>query len=131
VLKKKCVTGGLVIAAATAGTLLTGSTASAQSMGGWGHFGHHFRSFSGKNHWNGNENTAWNRIRIRIHNRNNNVAFARNEQQQRQRQWQRQLLQQGRNSVTAAECTAGGGIVGGLSPQRCIGGTFDGLLVVG
>jgi hypothetical protein len=92
VLKKTCVTSGLIIAAA-AGTLLTSSPASAQAMDGWGggKFRHSFRFWSGHRNWNGNENEARNRIRIRIRNRNNNVAVARNEQAQRERQFQREF----------------------------------------
>jgi hypothetical protein len=129
VLRKSCVTGGLTIAA-VAGTLLAGSAASAQPMGGWGHFRHHFQS-SGNSGWNGNENVARNRIRIRIHNRNNNVAVARNEQRQRQRerQWQRDEDPQRRpRAVTAEQCRAGGGIVLGLR-GICFGGIFHGLPV--
>jgi hypothetical protein len=89
VLKKTCVIGGII--ATAAGTLLTSSPASAQPTGGWGHFRHHFRFWSGHRNWNGNENEARNRIRIRIRNRNNNVAVARNEQRQRERQRQFQF----------------------------------------
>lgn len=88
-LKKTCVTGGLLIAVA-AGTLATSSAALAQPMGGgWGHYKSKFRFFSGHRNWNGNENESLNRIRLRIRNRNNNVAVARNEQAQRQRRFDR------------------------------------------
>lgn len=96
-LKKTCVIGGIV--AAAAGTLLTSSPASAQPMGGWGHFRHHFRFFSGHRNWNGNENIARNRIRIHIRNRNNNVAVARNEQAQRERQRQFQFEPRRRRGI--------------------------------
>lgn len=84
-LKKTFVTSGLVIAAAVS-TLPIASTASAQSMGGWGHFRSRFRSATGNSNWSGNQNGMRNRIRIRINNRNNNVAVARNGQRQRQLQ---------------------------------------------
>jgi hypothetical protein len=87
VLKKTCVTGGLIIATA-AGTLLTGSAATAEPMGGCFHgcWSSHFRFRSFSHNFNGNRNFAHNRIRIRINNRNNNVAVARNAQRQRQRE---------------------------------------------
>ena len=139
-LRKTCVTGGLVIAAA-AGTLVTGSAASAQPMGGWGHFRHHFRFFSGHRAWNGNENLTRNHIRIRIRNRNNNVAVARNEQAQRERQRQFQFERERRRArrivpppgvtITPAQCMAGGGTVVGTPPNRfCSGGVFNGFPVV-
>jgi hypothetical protein len=84
VLKMTCVTGGLVIAAA-AGTLLTGSAAFAQPMGGGC-----FSSCGAGLNWNGHRTAAHNRIRIRINNRNNNVAVARNVQRQRHHQFERQ-----------------------------------------
>jgi hypothetical protein len=140
VLRKTCVTGGLIIAV-SAGTLVSGSAAIAQPMGGWGHFRHHFRSFSGNSNWGGNENLARNRIRIRIHNRNNNVAVARNEQRERQRQFQRDEEEQQQQrrpvrpvrprAVTAALCTAGGGTpTPPPQPRFCRGGIFDGLPVI-
>lgn len=94
-LKKTFVTSGLVIAAAIS-TLPIASTASAQSMGGWGHFRSRFRSATGGSNWSGNQNGMRNRIRIRINNRNNNVAVARNEQRQRE---QRQREQRRRDQV--------------------------------
>jgi hypothetical protein len=80
VLKTTSAAGGLVIAAATAGVLLTGSPASAQvSLG----HGHHWSS----RHHNRNVNVNRNRIivRVRVHNRNNNIAVARNEGVRRHR----------------------------------------------
>lgn len=127
-LKKAGVSGTLVIAAAAAGTMLTGTTATAQPMGGWGHFRQHFRASSRSSNWNGNDNFTGNRIRIRINNRNNNVAVARNEQAQRDRQRPSQ-----RRWVTAAECRAGGGSVifqPGLG-TFCAGGIFGGWDVRG
>jgi hypothetical protein len=72
VLRTTSAAGGLIIAAATAGILLTGSPASAQAP-----TGHHWSS----HHRNRNVNVNRNRIivRVKVHNRNNNIAVAKND----------------------------------------------------
>ncbi|GLY83574.1 hypothetical protein [Actinoallomurus iriomotensis] len=80
-LKKTCVTSGLLIVTA-AGAILTSVPAFAQTPT-WGGGGccsgssSRFGNFTRNRSWNGNENEGFNHIRLRLHNRNNNIAVAR------------------------------------------------------
>ncbi|GAA0366429.1 hypothetical protein NE235_02715 [Actinoallomurus spadix] len=83
-LKTTSAAGGLVIAAATAGILLTGSPASAQAPTWHGHhrWGHRYvashRVISRNHNRNRNINVTRVIVPVRVINRNNNVAVARN-----------------------------------------------------
>ncbi|MCO5996214.1 hypothetical protein [Actinoallomurus rhizosphaericola] len=83
-LKTTSAAGGLAIAAATAGILLTGSPASAQALTGHGHhrWGSYHRYVASHRVFSRNHNRNINVTRVvvpvRVINRNNNVAVARN-----------------------------------------------------
>jgi hypothetical protein len=76
VLKKTCVTGGMLIATA-AGAIIAGAPAFAAAPTGGSCSSSCFGSGTHNRSWNGTENEGFNHIRLHLRNRNNNIAVAR------------------------------------------------------